>query len=313
MGKSVVVDRRGFLKSALGGAAGLSLCSVCGQVFAAANPAPAPISATWLTDNLALITGAGPNVVAARGPDGIVLVDGGQEERARDLLKFIRKEVGEGKIQALFNTHWHPGHTGLNETLGKEGVKIIAHENTKLWMGTDIYIDWQNKTYQPFPPQAIPTETFYTSGTLPFSGEEIQYGYLPQAHTDGDIYVYFPKSNVLVSSIINATTWPIIDFTTGGWIGGLAEGLKILLSVANADTRIVPAQGPVLTRADLEEQRAMFAAIFDRLTKALRQGLSPAEALALEPTKEFNAKYGDPTQFVTLAFKSLWGHMAPDA
>ena len=75
----------------------------------------------------------------------------------------------------------------------------------------------------------------------------------------------------------------------------------------------MPANGPVLTRADLQSQVAMYSTISDRLTKMLRQGLGPDEVIARKPTAEFDAKWGEPTQFVTLAFKSLWGHFAPDA
>jgi hypothetical protein len=57
----------------------------------------------------------------------------------------------------------------------------------------------------------------------------------------------------------------------------------------------------------------MYAAIYDRLQKLLRKGLGPEEVLAANPTKEFDARWGAPANFTTLAFKSLWGHMAPDA
>ena len=44
-----------------------------------------------------------------------------------------------------------------------------------------------------------------------------------------------------------------------------------------------------------------------------RKGKSPDEALAAEPTKEFNEKMGNPEMFVRLAFQSLWGQSSPDA
>jgi glyoxylase-like metal-dependent hydrolase (beta-lactamase superfamily II) len=165
------------------------------------------------------------------------------------------------------------------------------------------------------PPKARPTQTFfYNSKQASVGDEPVEYGYLLQAHTDGDMYVFFRKSNVLVAGgVVSGAAWPIIDYKTGGWIIGLVDGLKTLLGVANADTRIVPANGPLLTRADLEAQRTMYATISERLQKMLRQGLGPDEAIAKKPTAEFDAKWGDPTQFLDLAFRSLWGHFAPDA
>ena len=104
-----------------------------------------------------------------------------------------------------------------------------------------------------------------------------------------------------------------MDWWTGGWIGGLVNGLETLLKVANAETRIVTANGPVLTRAGLQAQHEMYRTISTRLQQMVRKGRSPDEALAAEPTKEFNDKMGDPTLFVRLAFQSLWGQLSPDA
>ncbi len=135
-----------------------------------------------------------------------------------------------------------------------------------------------------------------------------------QAHTDGDLYVYFRDSNVLAAGgIVSNEGWPIIDYETGGWIIGLVDGLKTLSGVVDDKTRIVPANGPVMTRTELLAQHDMYATIADRLGKLLRKGMGPEEVLAAAPTKEFDAQWGDSTRFVTLAFKSLWGHFAPDA
>ena len=99
-------------------------------------------------------------------------------------------------MQTLFNTHWHPEQTGLNEALGKAGKTIISHENTRLWLSTDITWSWNGQQFKRLPKVAQPNKTFYTTGQLD-SG--IRYGYIPDAaHTDGDMYVYFPTQNVLV-------------------------------------------------------------------------------------------------------------------
>ena len=126
------------------------------------------------------------------GPDGVLLVDGGSPEHSADFLKVVAEQSGGRKVQTLFNTHWHLESTGSNDALGKAGATIIAHENTKLWMGTDIICKWRNKTYQPRAKEALPNQTFYTTGKMTFGKEQVEYGYLGQAHTDGDIYVFFP-------------------------------------------------------------------------------------------------------------------------
>jgi glyoxylase-like metal-dependent hydrolase (beta-lactamase superfamily II) len=300
-------DRRSFLKAAIAGAAGVSL-SVTGRAFG--RSAPDPIVATPLSDNLVQLAGAGANVVALTGPDGVLLVDGGLQERSGDLLKAVSKLPGGRHVHTLFNTHWHWNHTGSNERLAKDKVKIVAHENTKLWLGADIYVDWEDRHYKPRPKAAWPTETFYTSGKLTVGNEEVVYGYLPRAHTDGDIYVFFPKSNVLVAGgLVSVGKYPTLDYCTGGWIGGMTDASKALLEVTNAQTKIVPGLGPVQTRADLQAQYDMLSTMKDRLIGLLRKGMGTDDLIANPPTQEFDAKWGDPKLFLANAYRGLWGHV----
>jgi glyoxylase-like metal-dependent hydrolase (beta-lactamase superfamily II) len=144
---------------------------------------------------------------------------------------------------------------------------------------------------------------------------DVQYGYIPDAaHTDGDMYVYFPQQNVLaVGDALSGEGWPVVDWTTGGWIGGIVGGLQRVLSLVKDDTRIVPGRGPVLTVSDLKTQSDMYAAIHERLSKLLNSGRGPTEAVAARPTKEFDAKMGNPDEFVRRAFESLWAYVTPDA
>jgi cyclase len=299
-------DRRSFLKAAVAGAAGVSL-----SLRALARSEPEPIVAVPLSDNIVQITGAGGNVVAVTGPDGVLLVDSGIEERSKDLLKAVGKLPGGEHVHTLINTHWHWDHTGGNERLGKEKVKIIAHENTKLWLGADFYCDWQdNRHYTPRPKVALPTETFYTSGQITANGQDIVYGYLPRAHTDSDIYVFFPKANVLVAGgLVSAGAYPVLDYTTGGWIGGMDDASKALVGIANKDTRIVPGIGPVQTYADLQAQSEMLHTMHERLVDLMRKGIGTDDLAAHPPTDEFNAKWGDPQLFLANAYRGMWGHV----
>lgn len=315
------VDRRGFLKSVVGGATVASLGTFPLARAGAREAAPAAsIESTKLTDTLTLFSGAGANVVAARDGDGLALVDGGLPEHSMELLERVSREMGAGAVRTLFNTHWHPQATGSNERIGKERIgnaaaTIIAHENTRLWLGYANPVPGENRTYGPLPTYARPNKTFfYGTERVAVGGEPVEYGYLLQAHTDGDMYVHFKKSNVLAAGgVLSGKGWPIIDVKTGGWIVGMVSGLATLLQVADARTRIVPGKGPVLTREQLEQQHSMFATIASRLQGAIRKGLSPEEVVAQDPTREFNAEWGDPKTFTKTAFESLWGHFAPDA
>jgi glyoxylase-like metal-dependent hydrolase (beta-lactamase superfamily II) len=139
------LERRDFLKMSLTGAAATVLAGGA-ATEAFGRDKGSPIVATRLTDSIFLFSGAGANVVAARGPEGLVLVDGGQRERSKELLKTVFRQTGEDRVQTLFNTHWHPEHTGSNERLARTGTRIVAHENTRLWLSTRITTPWDNRT-----------------------------------------------------------------------------------------------------------------------------------------------------------------------
>jgi glyoxylase-like metal-dependent hydrolase (beta-lactamase superfamily II) len=304
-------NRRDFLGILVGGAAGLALPSTSfARRLGPVEATGAAITVARLSDNLIELIGAGGNVVVVTGPDGVVMINGGLRERSADLLKAVAEQTGGKRVEALFNTDWHPEFTGSNETLGKAGAKIIAHENTKQYLGAELFVDWQNRTYKPLPPQALPNQTFYTSGKMTFGAERIEYGHLGQAHTDGAIYVFFPGSNVLMTGdALTVGKYPIADYTAGGWLGGLIAANKALLAMANADTRIVPGVGPIQTRADLQAQHDMLAAMLDRFVKMMKQGMGPEEILAAAPTREFDAKWGSPTLFVPTAYRGMWLHV----
>jgi glyoxylase-like metal-dependent hydrolase (beta-lactamase superfamily II) len=314
-------NRREFLGAVAGGVAGLSWSSPASPAAAGAMAPQAPrppdrfgppitLSATRLGERLELVTGAGGNVVVAHGSDGALMVNGGSAERSAELLALVAGRAAGRDVRTLFNTDWHPHHTGSNETLGRAGATIIAHEHTKQYLGARIVVDWQGRTYPPLPKAALPTQTFYESGTLDVSGEPIEYGHLGQAHTDGDICVFFPGSNVMVAGdALSVGKYPIADYTTGGWIGGLLVATNTLLERTDAGTRIVPGIGPVQTRAALEAQRDMLLTLRDRLGKMMRQGMSADDMLAAGATSEFDAAWGDPELFVRTAARGLWLHV----
>src|SRR5262249_21038670 len=300
-------NRRDFCRALVGGAAGLSLAPALPKAFSQANTAA--ISATRISEDFTVLSGAGGNVLVLTQPDGVLLVNGGAAERSADILKAVSDISSGKKGQTLFNTCLHLDSTGVNDTLGKAGTKIVAHENTKLWMSTTFHVQWQNRTYTPRPKEALPNSTFYTTGKMTFGKEEIQYGYLGQANTDGDIYVFFPGANILVTGdLFTAARYPVLAWSTGGWMGsyndntmqpagGVAEACYNLMKVGDAQTRVIPGSGPVQSKADFQAYTDMCIAMAKKFRDMMRKGMSAGDMYRAAPTKEFDAKYGEPKQF----------------
>jgi cyclase len=307
------LTRRGFLEAAAASTAGVALYAGSTGSLLSREARGKPVAES-LGDRLVVISGSGGNVLAFGGDEGALLVDGGSAALSGALLKLAQQQVGASRVHTLLNTHWHPDQTGSNDRLGKQGARIIAHENTRLWLTRSINVDWLSKPHPAFPKIAQPNRTFYTTDKLEFGGEQFSFGHLGQAHTDGDIHVYLAKANVLAAGgVVSSAGWPLLDWQTGGWIGGLVGAYDRLLKVANDGTRVVAADGPVVGVKELKEYREMYFTIFDRCVKLLVKGLGPDEVVAEKPAKEFEERWGNSDEFVRAAFKSLWGHYAPDA
>jgi len=298
----------------MAGAAGFALGRpVRGFAAAQAPAAPGSAGIQRLTDDLFVVRISGEaNVVAQTTGGGVLLIDGCSANGSDALMKAIAGLPNGGPVHTLINTHWHPEQTGSNELVGKAGKTIIAQENTRLWLNADVTWPWNGRKFKRLPKIAQPNKTFYDAGQLE-SGA--RYGYIPDcAHTDGNLYEYFPKQNVLaVGDVVSNEGWPVVDWTTGGWIGGMVGGLQRVLTLVNDETRIVPGRGPVMTLTDLKTQFDMYQAVYERLSKLLNSGRGPTEAVDAKPTKEFDATMGNPDEFVRRAFESLWAYVTPDA
>jgi len=272
-----------------------------------------PITALDVGPGLAVLAGAGCNVVAVRGPDGSLLVDGGYARNSKALLRAAAQATGTGRVNTLINTHWHPAQTGSNEPIGRAGGLIIAHERTRQYLGHAVAsVDYEG-LYGPLPAPARPTKTTRTGDSLTFAGQPVEYGYLPAAHTDGDLYVHFPRANLLAAGgPVCADGWPLLDYRNGAWLGGLVRAHEKLAALVKPDTRIVPANGRLLTGAELARHHQMYAAFHERMVGYMNKGWDSGDAIADHPLRAFEDQFGDPSAFIHGAFMSLNLAYSPD-
>ena len=263
-----------------------------------------------LTQDVAVVDGGGSNVVALSTARGLVVVDSGAPKSGDAVMAALRRvnlAANGFKVRALFNTHYHLDQTGNNEMFAAVGATIITHERTRQWLSTDYWVPGEDRYEKARPKAAWPTETFQTSGSLKES--QVEYGYLTLAHTSGDIYVFFKDSNVLaVGDVASPLRDPALDYFTGAWIGGRVDSMDVILGLANEQTKIVPAYGPVMTKAQFKAERDVMEEVRARMWKQVREGDGPQDMLEGGVMKGLAREWKDPSKFLYDACKGLWAH-----
>ena len=297
--------RRDFLRTTLGFTALPLLRTVLGQT-------PPRIQPAKVTERIYMISGDGGNIGLILGDNGLMMIDGGYANRAGTLQQIVAG-VDRHPVKILFNTHWHVDHAGSNELLGKDGVKIIAHQNTKYWLSRSVTSNAFATPSGPLKPEGLPSQVFIDGGRLTFGKEKCEYKWIPESHTNGDAYLFFPSANVLhTGDLFFHTTWPVIDYTTGGWIGGMATALDKLLRVGDEKTQIIPGHGPLAAKSDMRETRDMLHTAHDRLDRLSKKGATMEEVAKENPLADLEPKWGQGflkgDRFLRMAYPSIAIH-----
>ena len=253
-------------------------------------------------------------MVAVPGPDGALMIDGGLEANAEALLAAVKSATKATRINTLIDTHWHPEQTGANEAVGRDGGVILAHEKTRILLSSTVYaaIGFTARV-PPLPPSARPTKAVRSDGSMEFGGQQVDYGYMPAAHTDGDLYVHFPQMNLLVAGgVVSLEEWPLLDYKNGAWLGGRVRALEKMAAVVKPDTRVVPAVGRMMTGTDIVRQRDMYQKLFTTMIGYLNMGLGPEDMAQRKPLREYDAQIGDSSKFAYDALRSMMIAYVPD-
>ncbi len=227
------------------------------------------------------------------------MIDGGRAANANALLEAVKTATKSTRINTLINTHWHPDQTGANEAVGKSGGVIFAHEKTKTLLSNTVYSAiGVTSRVPPLAKEGRPTKTTRGDGSMEFAGQQIDYGYMPAAHTDGDLFVHFPKLNLLAAGgVVSAEEWPLLDYKNGAWLGGRVRALERLAKIVRPDTRVVPATGRMMTGNDIVRHRDMYQKLFTTMIGYLNMGLGPEDAVMRNPLKEYEKEFGDASDF----------------
>jgi cyclase len=267
----------------------------------------APIETTKLGERLVLLSGPGGNVVVFHGPDGKIVIDGFVKP-AWPRLKAALDALDGSPIKSLVDTHWHFDHADNNANFRNAGAGVIAHENTKTRLQQPH--DLLGMHFDPAPSAELPTQTFASGLTLNANGEQVNLTHVAPAHTDTDIFVYFPKADVLhMGDVFFNGRYPFIDASTGGRIDGMIAGVQAAQKIVTAQTKIVPGHGPLGNRAALDAYGHMLTTVRDRVQTQKAAGKSLTNVQAAKPSAEFDAAWGKgmmpPDDFVALVYNTL--------
>ena len=266
---------------------------------------------TEISGGIYVVEGPAGNTMVAADEEGLILLDGVPAQYAQEYLGLVREVTGENSIKVLVISHWHPEVTGLNSILGPEGVEIIAHENTRLWLGSTIRERGEEILHTPLPEDQLPGRTFYWGNIeIPFRGSAIEIGYLLQSHTDGDVYALFSEANVLYTGpVIRSDSWATVDESTNGFIGGVTDAYDALTALVDEDTVIVPASGELMSKVELDELDVMYQSLKAEMVSLLRQSRGPEEVVVANPAQGLKPEWGDPSEFLDKGFRSFYGHL----
>jgi glyoxylase-like metal-dependent hydrolase (beta-lactamase superfamily II) len=262
-------------------------------VTPAAAKASEPIAVVPVRGAIAMITGEGGNIGLLTGAEGTLMVDA-KFARYADQIRAAIKGLGGADPRLLINTHYHADHTDGNAAFGRSGSTIVAHRNVRQQLAKGSTIEAFKMVTPPAPAVALPVITFTDTLRLQLNGETIDLIHVPAAHTDGDSLVVFRNANVIhTGDVWFNGFYPFIDVSHGGTLKGAIAGVDRVLALANDDTRVLPGHGPLGTRAELVDYRAMLATAQERLGKLKARGLTPGQAVAAKPLKDLEARWGD--------------------
>lgn len=262
-----------------------------------------------VSEQIYMLQGTGGNIGVSVGRDGVYLIDDDYDAKVDDIIAAVRK-LSSQPIRFVINTHWHGDHTGGNGKLTQRGALMVAHENVRKRMSSEQFIAAFKTTVPPASKKALPVITFAQAINFYWNNDVLAIEHIANAHTDGDAVIRFKKANVLhTGDIFFNGSYPFIDYSSGGSIGGMIKAVETLLANTNDKTQIIPGHGPLASKQDLQQYHAMLVDQAETIGALKREGKSLAQIIELAPSRHFDEQWGQgfikPQKWVELVFKSL--------
>ena len=240
------------------------------------------IRAHPVANGIYYLEGQGGNIGLSVGEDGVVMIDDQFAPLTERIVAAIR-QLNQGEIRFVINTHVHGDHTGGNENLGKMGILILARDAVRVRLAAA-----ENAVKE-----ALPVLTFSEPISIHMNGGTVRTIPVPPAHTDGDSFIHFVEADVLhLGDVFRSTGYPYIDLANGGTLQGTLDALGVAIGMAGPNTKIVPGHGGVSTRADVMAFRDMILDVKARVAALVAQGRTADQVIAARPASAHEARYG---------------------
>ncbi len=264
------------------------------------------VTSTKVAGNVHMLVGSGGNIGLMAGDDAAFVVDDQFAPLTPKILAAI-KAITPQPVRFVMNTHWHFDHTGGNENMGQAGALIFAHENVRKRMSTEQFIEALNRKQPASPRGALPVITFNDTVSFHLNGDSIVVFHVAPAHTDGDAMVMFTKANVVhTGDVFVSAGFPFVDRSSGGTINGIISATERLLTVTNADTKIIPGHGPLSDRARVKAYHDMLVVMRDRMKKEIAAKHTVDQVLASKITAEYDKDWPNGRErFLRILFQEL--------
>ena len=274
------------------------------------------IKVSRVSGSIYMLEGAGGNIAASVGEDGIVIVDD-QFAPLAEKIQGALKNIGvtDKPVRFVINTHYHGDHTGGNEPFNNAGSTIIAHDNVRKRLetggtaGNGASIKMENK---PAAKAALPLITFQHDVTVHLNGEDIRAMHFPSGHTDGDSIIFFPKNNVVhMGDDFVRYGFPFIDVASGGSVQGIIDAMEKTSMQLPADVKVIPGHGALSNMDDVRAYTKMLKETTAVVQKAL-DGHKTLEQMKQEkilaPWEKFSGNFVNTDAFIETLYNSLTGH-----
>ena len=293
---------------------GLCIAAIAASVLLAHAPSrlgaqnfdTVQVTSTKVAGNVHMLVGSGGNIGLMAGDDAAFVVDDQFAPLTPKILAAI-KAITPQPVRFVMNTHWHFDHTGGNENMGQAGALIFAHENVRKRMSTEQFIEALNRKQPASPRGALPVITFTDTVSFHLNGDSIVVFHVAPAHTDGDAMVMFTKANVVhTGDVFVSAGFPFVDRSSGGTIHGIIAATERLLTVTNAETKIIPGHGPLSDRARVKAYHDMLVVMLDRMRKEISARHTVDQVLASKITADYDKEWpGGRERFLRILYQEL--------